>query len=89
MILSRAQFGLDKSKIEKIIDRELDKNADVLIGVDDPEVLEMISVLKESIAKVVSENNRLVSEEVENYIKEIIENREQEIVQELKRGLNL
>ena len=43
--------GLSLEAIEKIIDNELDKNADVMMGVDDPEMQEMIQVLKYAFVK--------------------------------------
>jgi hypothetical protein len=64
MAIRYRNFGLTVEDVEAIIDRELDANADVLIGIDDPEVLEMIQVLKKAVAVAISENNRQLESEL-------------------------
>jgi len=58
-------IGLTEKQIENLIDRELDSNADLLIGIDDPEVQEMMSVLKKAIAVAISENNKQIQSDIE------------------------
>jgi hypothetical protein len=50
-------MGLDKEQISKIINKELDKNADLLIGIDDPELNQLINVLTEAFSLAIAENN--------------------------------
>lgn len=59
------QIGLSSQAIEAIIDNELNANADLLIGIDDPEVLEMVQVLKKAVAKAIHENNRKVDQKLD------------------------
>jgi hypothetical protein len=65
-------LGLSKKEVEEIIDEELEKNADLLIGVDDPEVLEMIQVLKSAFAKAIEKNNQKIEEKVGKPLEKLI-----------------
>ena len=73
--MSYNNFGLSKKDIEEIIEKELEKNADILIGIDDPEMIEMIDVLKKAFSKAIEINNEELEESIENFIKEKEDNR--------------
>ncbi len=59
----RPRLGLRPKEIEEIIENKFNKNADLLIGINDPEVAEIIEVLKQVIIEVVEENNREIESE--------------------------
>jgi hypothetical protein len=61
MIRHDSPVGLSYDKIRQIIQEELDRNADLLIGIDDPEVLEMINVLADAFSKAIEKNNEAIS----------------------------
>ena len=63
-------LGLSKKDIKKIIDKHFKENADVLIGVDDPEVNQLIDILIDSFVEIIETNNKQLSEDIEKYIKE-------------------
>lgn len=63
-------IGLAKEKLEEIIDEVLEKNADILIGIDDPEVIEMIEILKKSFSRAIEENNKRLEKDIEEMIKD-------------------
>lgn len=75
-------FGLSKEDIEKIIDKELEINADLLIGIDDPEMQEMIDVIKKAVSKAVSKNNS----QIEECVKRLIRKHDEDMVRGLRRG---
>lgn len=58
-------YGLDKSDIAKIIKKRLDENADLLIGVDDPEVNELINILVEAVAEAIQLNNKQMTLDID------------------------
>ena len=68
--MSYNNFGLSEKDIEKIIEEELEKNADILIGIDDPEMIEMIDVLKKAFSKAIGMNNEEIEKSVEDFIEE-------------------
>lgn len=61
--------GLSAEQIDEIIEGQLEKNADILIGIDDPEMREMIDVLKHAISIAIVENNDAIEEYVAEYLK--------------------
>jgi len=61
-------FGLSKDEINNIIEKELEKNADLLVGIDDPEMIEMIGVLKKAFVKSMDENNNNLRASIIEYI---------------------
>ena len=67
------ELGLSKTQIRRIIQQHMDKNADLLIGVDDPEVNEMINVLLDAFAEVIHINNKELSNDIDNVIENIAE----------------
>lgn len=66
------QFGLSREDIKKIIDRYFKENADILIGIDDPEVNQLIEVLVDAFAEAIEENNEQFSKDIKEYIQETI-----------------
>ncbi|MCK5319952.1 hypothetical protein KAJ61_01020 [Candidatus Parcubacteria bacterium] len=56
--------------IKKYIKKELEKNSDILIGVDDPEILELINILVDVFSKAIEKNNEKLLDEVEEMIKD-------------------
>lgn len=62
------QFGLSREDIKKIIDRYFKENADILIGIDDPEVNQLIEVLVDAFAEAIEENNEQFSKDIKEYI---------------------
>jgi hypothetical protein len=50
-------IGLNKKEIKSIIHNKLNKNADILIGVDDPEINELIEILIDAFSEAIVENN--------------------------------
>jgi hypothetical protein len=65
-------LGLTREKIKESIKDELDKNADLLIGIDDPEVQEMINVLVDSFSKAIEQNNEEIANDIETYLKKLL-----------------
>jgi len=61
-----------RQEILKLLKGELEKNAHLLIGVDDPEVNELINVLIEAISKTIYINNKRLQDEIIEYIDSII-----------------
>lgn len=68
-IFSSTTVGLSYDEIRKIIDKELDRNADLLVGIDDPEVQEMINVLADAFTKAIDKNNKAISNDLDSYLK--------------------
>ena len=66
----QGDFGLDEKEIKKIIEKHFEENADLLIGIDDPEINEMINVLTKAFIEVISTNNDVITKNVESCIKE-------------------
>jgi hypothetical protein len=64
MIHYNSTVGLSYDDIREIIDKELDRNADLLIGIDDPEVQEMINVLADAFSKAIEKNNERISRDL-------------------------
>ncbi len=52
------KIGLRRQDVKLIMERYLEKNADILIGVDDPEVNQLIDVLVDAFSEVIEANNR-------------------------------
>lgn len=69
MINSNLEAGLSYEQIKEFIDDELDKNADILIGIDDPEMQEMVNILVEVFCKAIEKNNEQISEDLKQYLK--------------------
>lgn len=65
--------GLNKSDILKIINSHLDKNADLLIGIDDPEINQLITVLVEGMTNAIEENNQAIEEQIQELIQDLEE----------------
>lgn len=65
------QFGLSREDIKKIIDRYFKENADILIGIDDPEVNQLIEVLVDAFAEAIEENNKQFSKDIKEYIQKM------------------
>lgn len=61
-------FGLDKKDIKKIFENHFKENADILIGIDDPEVNQLVDILVNAFTEVVDRNNEQITEDVKNYI---------------------
>ena len=62
------ELGLSRDELVKHIRKELDKNADLLIGVDDPEMNLLIDVLVEAMGKVMDENNRKIKKDITDWL---------------------
>ena len=58
----------------KIIRKRLDENADLLIGVDDPEVNELVNVLVNAVAEAIKINNEQLSNDLKENFKKFSEN---------------
>lgn len=65
-------WGLTKEEVEKIVNQRLEENADLTIGVDDPEINELVKILVDSFSKVISKNNDRLKEEITDYIDEAL-----------------
>lgn len=65
-------IGLSKDEIKSLIEKDLSKNADLLMGVDDPEVNLLIEVLVESTANVIAANNKKIYEELKRSLGELL-----------------
>jgi len=50
-------LGLSRKDVRKIIQSHMDKNADLIIGIDDPEMIQLIDVLCDAIAIAIEQNN--------------------------------
>lgn len=60
-------LGLSKSEIRKIIQKNLDQNADLVIGIDDPELVQLIDVLCDGIAFAIDKNNYAIQQALERH----------------------
>lgn len=56
--------GMSKRELDQLFEREMEKNADLLVGIDDPEVLEMISVLKKAVIAAIIANNEKIEDDI-------------------------
>ena len=54
-------IGLSRKQIRAIMQKHLDKNADLVIGIDDPELVQLIEVLCEGIAVAIEQNNQEIT----------------------------
>ncbi len=52
--------GLDKRVIRAVLQTHLDRNADLIIGIDDPEMVQLIEVLCDGIAEAIVANNEKI-----------------------------
>lgn len=64
-------LGLSKTDIESIIEKQLEQNADILIGIDDPEVQELINVIKQAVAIAIEKNNESLKSGIERILKDL------------------
>ncbi|MBU0648807.1 hypothetical protein KJ969_01720 [Patescibacteria group bacterium] len=72
MMFNFQQFGLRKKEVRKIIEQYFKENADILIGVDDPEVNQFIEILVDAFVEVIDINNKQLSREIEEYVEEYV-----------------
>lgn len=64
MINYNSTVGLPYDEIRQIIQDDLDRNADLLIGIDDPEMQEMINVLADAFSKAIEKNNNKITKDL-------------------------
>ena len=64
-MITNSTIGLSYEDIREIINDELERNADLLIGIDDPEVQEMINVLADAFSKAIEQNNEQISKDLD------------------------
>jgi len=76
MISPTFRVGLSEKEVSKIIRKHLNQNADLLIGIDDPEMTQLLDVLVEGVSKAIQENNEEIEEQLEDVIKEVEEIKE-------------
>jgi hypothetical protein len=57
-----SEVGLSKDAIRQVIQKHLDQNADLLIGSDDPEMVQLIEVLCDGITEAISANNKQITD---------------------------
>jgi DNA-binding protein YbaB len=69
-----SHYGLNRESVKKIINEHLQKNADILIGVDDPDVNQLVDVIVEAFADAIEKNNRELRDDIDSQIKETIKN---------------
>jgi len=62
--------------VRKRYQKHLNQNADLLIGIDDPEMTQLLDVLVEGVSKAIQENNEEIEEQLEDVIKEVEEIKE-------------
>ena len=74
MISYYSHYGLSRDVVKGIINKHLQENADILVGVDDPEVNQLVEVLVDAFADVIEENNKELRGDIESQIKETIKN---------------
>lgn len=58
--------GLSKSAIRQVLQKHIDQNSDLLIGVDDPEMVQLIEVLCDGIAEAIAANNDKIAQDNRN-----------------------
>jgi len=63
------KFGLKKKDVERIVKKHFKKNADILLGIDDPEVNQLIEILVVALAESIEKNNDKLSNDIKEYIK--------------------
>ena len=76
MITTFDQFGLDKKEIKNTIERYFKENADILMGIDDPEVNQLIDILVDAFIETIDKNNKEFSNNIKQYIKECNEEKQ-------------
>lgn len=64
-------FGLSEDYVLEVIENKFNENADILMGIDDPEVNQLIQVLIRTTADIILENNNKIKSDIENYINNI------------------
>ena len=64
-------LGLDYKEIKNIIKGHLDKNADLIIGLDDPELTQLVDVICEGVAIAIEANNEHVGSQIESANREL------------------
>jgi len=64
------QFGLEKEGARKIVQEHFKKNADILIGIDDPEVNQLVEILVEAFIDIIDKNNKEISNNIQEYLAE-------------------
>jgi hypothetical protein len=57
-------LGLSQKQVKALIQGYLDKNADLIIGIDDPELVQLIDVLCQGVAFAVEKNNQNIQEQL-------------------------
>lgn len=62
-------IGLNKEQIRKIIQRHLNENADLLIGIDDPEMNQLIDVLIKAFVESIAQNNSKISHQLRDVMR--------------------
>lgn len=61
----RSSLGMSKTEIKRQVQGELNKHADILIGLDDPELNLLIDALIQAITDTVSANNAVIAEQLQ------------------------
>ena len=62
-------YDRDFANYKTIIKKHLDENADLLIGLDDPELAQLIDVLVDGVAYAIAASKDELASEVESYVK--------------------
>ncbi len=63
--------GISHEQIKKIIKDELNRNSDLLVGIDDPEMQEMIEVICNAFSKAIDANNKKLALYIEERLEKI------------------
>jgi len=66
-----SQFGLDKNELKKLIKKHFKENADILIGIDDPEINQLVDILVSAFSEAIEKNNNKIADDIIEYIKEL------------------
>jgi len=63
-VLMLNDIGLSKAEIRREIQKHLDENADLVIGIDDPEMVQLIEVLCDGFSEAISANNKKIADDL-------------------------
>lgn len=62
--LRLSDTGLSYRALKQIIRKHLDKNADLIIGLDDPELSQLVDVICEGVAIAIEANNKELASQI-------------------------
>lgn len=65
-------LGIDREEMDKIVEKVFNENADILIGIDDPEVNQLKFVIVDAVLKVIEKNNKEIIDNFGEFVEEYL-----------------